>query len=66
MEKPVITQKLVLKITQICVAATQNFPTLARFQHKNDFEHKNFVCATEASTKRQLFDKRICPQQRQT
>jgi hypothetical protein len=43
MEKPVITQKLVLKITQICFAAVQNFPTQARFQHKNDFEQKNFV-----------------------
>jgi hypothetical protein len=27
MEQPVITQKFVLKTTQICVAATQNFPT---------------------------------------
>jgi hypothetical protein len=45
MEKLVIAQKLVLKITQICVAATQIFPTQARFQHKSDFEHKNFVCA---------------------
>jgi hypothetical protein len=34
----------VLKITQICVATTQNFPTQARFQHKSDFEHKNYVC----------------------
>jgi hypothetical protein len=39
MEKPVITQKLVLKITQICVAATQKFSTHAQFQHKSDFEH---------------------------
>jgi hypothetical protein len=39
MEKPVITQKIVLKIKQICVASTQNFPTQARFQHKSDFEH---------------------------
>jgi hypothetical protein len=43
-KKPVITQKLVLKITQICVAATQIFPTQARFQHKSEFEDKNFVC----------------------
>jgi hypothetical protein len=44
MEKPVITQKLVLKTTQILVAATQNFPTQDRFQHKSDFEKKIFVC----------------------
>jgi hypothetical protein len=44
MEKPVITQKLVLKITQICSAAIQNLPTHSRLQPKSDFEHKNFVC----------------------
>jgi hypothetical protein len=44
MEKPVITQKLVLKTTQICVTATQKFSTQARFQHKRDFEHNSFVC----------------------
>jgi hypothetical protein len=43
MEKPVITQKFVLKITQICFAATQNFPTQARFQHKSDFERQRRV-----------------------
>jgi hypothetical protein len=36
-EKPVITQKIVLKTTQICVPLTQNFPTQARVQHKSDF-----------------------------
>jgi hypothetical protein len=34
MKKPVTTQKLVLKTTQICVAATQNFPTQAQFQQQ--------------------------------
>jgi hypothetical protein len=32
MEKPVITQKLVLKISQICIAATLNIPTPAFYQ----------------------------------
>jgi hypothetical protein len=40
-------QKLVLKTASFFVAATQNFPTQARFQHKSDFEHKNFMCAAE-------------------
>jgi hypothetical protein len=42
-EKPVTTQNIVLKITQICVAVTQHFLTQARFKHKSHFEHKNFV-----------------------
>jgi hypothetical protein len=54
MEKPVIKQKLVLGITQICVAAAQNFPTQAWFQHKSDFEHKNFVCVNK---REKAFDK---------
>jgi hypothetical protein len=44
MEKPVSTQKLVLKRIQICVAATQICQHQARFQHKSDFTLKNFVC----------------------
>jgi hypothetical protein len=40
MEKPVITQKRVLKIIQICVAVTQRFPKKAQFQNKSDYEHK--------------------------
>jgi hypothetical protein len=31
MEKPVFTQKLMLETTEICVAATQIFPTQERF-----------------------------------
>jgi hypothetical protein len=52
MEKPVITQKLVLKPTQTYVTATQNFPTQAQFQHQSDFEHKNFVTVFFGTTQK--------------
>jgi hypothetical protein len=42
MEKRELSQKLLLKTIQICVVATQKFPTQTRFQHKSDFEHKNY------------------------
>jgi hypothetical protein len=59
--KPVITQKFVLNITQICVGASENFPTQAQLQHKSDFEHKNIVCGrkyNETTVERLRFSKK--------
>jgi hypothetical protein len=46
MEKPVNTQKLVFKITQSSVAATQNFPTQARTQEFFECKRSKEVWST--------------------